>query len=35
MRVRSVTLRDFRCYAETEARFGPGLTVVTGAQRGG
>jgi DNA replication and repair protein RecF len=35
VRVRSVTLRDFRCYPETEARFGPGLTVVTGPNGAG
>jgi DNA replication and repair protein RecF len=33
--VRSLTLRDFRCYAATEARFGPGLTVVTGPNGAG
>jgi DNA replication and repair protein RecF len=35
VRVRSITLRDFRCYAETEAHFGPGLTVVTGPNGAG
>jgi DNA replication and repair protein RecF len=35
MRVRSVTLRDFRCYSETEVHFGPGLTVVTGPNGAG
>jgi DNA replication and repair protein RecF len=35
MYVRTVTLRDFRCYTETEAHFGPGLTVVTGPNGAG
>ena len=35
MRVRSVSLRDFRSYAETQASFGPGLTVITGPNGAG
>jgi DNA replication and repair protein RecF len=35
MRVLSVQLRDFRTYARAEAQFGPGLTVVHGANGAG
>ncbi|HEY2767060.1 MAG TPA: DNA replication and repair protein RecF [Solirubrobacteraceae bacterium] len=35
MRVVSVTLRDFRSYAQAEARLGPGLTVVHGPNGAG
>ena len=35
MRVRRVTVRDFRGYAEASAEFGDGLTVITGANGAG
>jgi DNA replication and repair protein RecF len=35
MRVRSVRLRDFRSYPETEVSFGAGLTVITGPNGAG
>ena len=35
MHVLRVTLRDFRCYPEAEASFGPGLTVITGPNGAG
>lgn len=35
MRVTAVRLRDFRSYPEIEARFGPGLTVVSGPNGAG
>ncbi len=35
MHVARVTLRDFRCYPEAEASFGPGLTVITGPNGAG
>ena len=35
MRILSVALRDFRSYAEAEASFGPGLTVITGPNGAG
>jgi DNA replication and repair protein RecF len=35
MRVRRVTVRDFRCYERAEASFGPGLTVITGPNGAG
>lgn len=35
MRVVAISLRDFRCYDEAEAEFGPGLTVVTGPNGAG
>jgi DNA replication and repair protein RecF len=33
--VRSVSLRDFRCYEQVKAEFGPGLTVITGPNGAG
>jgi DNA replication and repair protein RecF len=33
--VRRVSLRDFRCYEQVKAEFGPGLTVVTGPNGAG
>ena len=35
MRVRRITVRDFRCYERAEASFGPGLTVITGPNGAG
>jgi DNA replication and repair protein RecF len=35
MRVKRVTVRDFRCYERAEATFGPGLTVITGPNGAG
>ena len=35
MRVKRVTVRDFRCYERAEASFGPGLTVITGPNGAG
>src|SRR5450755_4695678 len=35
MRVTRVTVRDFRGYREADAGFGPGLTVITGANGAG
>lgn len=35
MRVTRVTVRDFRCYPDVEAAFGPGLTVITGPNGAG
>ena len=35
MRVVAVTVRDFRCYRNATARFGPGLTVVAGPNGAG
>jgi DNA replication and repair protein RecF len=33
--VRSVSLRDFRCYGQVKAEFGPGLTVISGPNGAG
>jgi DNA replication and repair protein RecF len=33
--VRSVSLRDFRCYEQVKVEFGPGLTVITGPNGAG
>lgn len=35
MLVRCVSLRDFRCYEQFKAEFGPGLTVITGPNGAG
>ncbi|HEX5194551.1 MAG TPA: AAA family ATPase [Solirubrobacteraceae bacterium] len=35
MRVKRVTVRDFRCYERAEASFGPQLTVITGPNGAG
>jgi DNA replication and repair protein RecF len=35
MRVKRVTVRDFRCYERAEASFGPRLTVITGPNGAG
>jgi DNA replication and repair protein RecF len=35
MRVVAVTMRDFRCYHDATARFGPGLTVIAGPNGAG
>jgi DNA replication and repair protein RecF len=35
MRVMQVSVRDFRCYADASAAFGPGLTVITGPNGAG
>src|SRR6201991_1389637 len=35
MRVKRVTVRDFRCYERAEASFGPGLTVLVGPNGAG
>jgi DNA replication and repair protein RecF len=35
VRVKRVTVRDFRCYERAEASFGPGLTVITGPNGAG
>src|ERR1700754_773441 len=35
MRVKRVTVRDFRCYERAEASFGPGLTVLHGPNGAG
>jgi DNA replication and repair protein RecF len=35
MIVRSVSLRDFRCYEQVKAEFGPSLTVITGPNGAG
>lgn len=35
MRVMQVRVRDFRCYADVSAAFGPGLTVITGPNGAG
>src|ERR1700761_972653 len=35
MRVKRVTVGDFRCYERAQASFGPGLTVITGPNGAG
>jgi len=35
MRVKRVTVRDFRCYERADPTFGPGLTVITGPNGAG
>ena len=35
MRLKRVTVRDFRCYERAEVSLGPGLTVITGANGAG
>src|ERR1700722_3417674 len=35
MRLKRVTVRDFRCYERAEASLGPGLTVITGPNGAG